>query len=70
MVAKPAGHIVVECLHCGHCARLLESRLPDYGVPAGAPIASFVQRLTCVECGHHSVRAYRPAEAAADTRVP
>ena len=60
MAANP--HLVVECLTCGHCAHLSEARLPDYGVPVGAPIASFVQRLTCVECGGHSVRAWRPAE--------
>ncbi|HVG51199.1 MAG TPA: hypothetical protein VM867_06165 [Xanthobacteraceae bacterium] len=62
-MAEAGPHIVVECLTCGHCTRLFESRLPDYGVSAGAPIASFVQRLTCVECGGRSVRAFRPVES-------
>jgi len=42
---------MVECARCGHCARLPEAALPDYGVKPNAPIASFVKRLTCVECG-------------------
>ena len=54
--------VVVECLSCGHCSLLPESRLPDYGVEQGASIVSFVKRLTCVECGGGSVRAYRQVE--------
>jgi hypothetical protein len=33
---------------CGHCARLPEAALPDYGVKPNAPIASFGKRLTCL----------------------
>ncbi len=53
------AHIAVECLRCNHCSLLSEAALPDYGVKPDAPIASFVQRLTCVACGSKSVRAYR-----------
>ncbi|HWM49529.1 MAG TPA: hypothetical protein VNR11_21730 [Xanthobacteraceae bacterium] len=57
--AALARRIVVECLHCGHCGTLREADLARYGERPGAPIASFVKRLTCSECGSHSVRAYR-----------
>lgn len=59
--------VVVGCLKCGHCARLPESALPDNGVGADAPIASFVKRLTCVECGSRSVMAYRSEQERAET---
>ncbi len=54
-----AQRIVVECLHCGHCGTLRERDLAHYGERPGAPIAAFVRRLTCSECGSRSVRAYR-----------
>ena len=54
--------IVVECLRCGHCGTLRETDLPAYGERPDAPIASFVKRLTCGECGSHSVRAYRDTQ--------
>jgi ribosomal protein S27E len=42
----------VECLRCGHTGVLLESDLSDYGVKSDAPIASFIERLTCRACGN------------------
>ena len=53
---------MVECARCGHCARLPEAALPDYGVKPNAPIASFVKRLTCVECGKSERVVYRSGE--------
>ena len=54
-----AARIVVQCLHCGHCGTIRESDLPSYGEQPGAPIARFVKRLVCRECGSHSVKAFR-----------
>ena len=54
-----AIRVKVECLRCGHCGVLDETDLPRFGVESGAPIATFVKRLTCRECGSHSVRAFR-----------
>jgi hypothetical protein len=62
--ARAAGVICVECLHCRHRGVLSDRALTRHGLPANAPIASFVQRLTCERCGHHSVKAFRaPAGA-------
>jgi hypothetical protein len=52
--ASAAGVICVECLHCRH-----RGILSDRILSAEAPIASFVRRLTCERCGHHSVKAFR-----------
>jgi hypothetical protein len=46
-----AIRVKVECLRCGHCGVLDETDLPRFGVESGAPIATFVKRLTC-----HSTR--------------
>ena len=51
--------IAVECLRCGHCSSIPEERLRTFGLSPDAPIAKFIRRLTCIECGGHSVRAYR-----------
>ena len=51
--------IVVECLHCGHRGVLTERDLARHGEEPGTPIVAFVKRLTCSDCGSHSVRAYR-----------
>jgi hypothetical protein len=51
--------IALECLRCGHCSSIPEERLRTFGLSPDAPIAKFIQRLTCTECGSHSVRAYR-----------
>jgi RNase P subunit RPR2 len=54
--------IAVECLRCGHCSAFNEKRLENFGLERNAVIASFVKRLTCEECGSHSVRAFRIAD--------
>jgi hypothetical protein len=36
-----------------------ESALARYGLNTDAPIASFIKRLTCHQCGHHGVKAFR-----------
>lgn len=62
MAARPLivkTRIAVECLRCGHCGSIAETQLPGYGEKPGAPIASFVKRLTCQECGSHGVKAWR-----------
>jgi hypothetical protein len=51
--------IAVECLRCGHCSSFLEERLKAFGINPDAPMATFIKRLTCIECGSHSVRTYR-----------
>jgi hypothetical protein len=57
--------ICVQCLRCGHRGAIAEENLPLYGERPGAPIAAFVKRLTCQECGSRSVKAWRdePADA-------
>ena len=62
--APAAGVICVECLHCRHRGVLSDRALSRHGLSANAPIASFVQRLTCERCGHHSVKAFRAAAGA------
>jgi hypothetical protein len=57
--------ICVECLRCGHAGVIAERDLPHYGEAPGAPIATFVKRLTCQECGSRSVRAWREEAALA-----
>lgn len=47
----------VRCLRCRHETRLSESRLRNYGVSSGAPIASYVKRLRCKKCGSQSLEA-------------
>jgi RNase P subunit RPR2 len=51
--------VVIECLHCGHAARLNESELARYGEAPGASLAALSKRLICKECKSGSVRAYR-----------
>jgi hypothetical protein len=53
------GRICVQCLRCGHGGTIRESDLPRHGEEPGAPIARFVKRLVCQECGSHSVKAFR-----------
>jgi RNase P subunit RPR2 len=53
------GRICVQCLRCGHSGTIRESDLPRHGEEPGAPIARFVKRLVCQECGSHSVKAFR-----------
>jgi hypothetical protein len=56
---RAVGRICVQCLRCGHGGTIRESDLPRYGEEPGAPIARFVKRLVCQECGSHSVKAFR-----------
>jgi RNase P subunit RPR2 len=60
------GRICVQCLRCGHAGTIREADLPSHGEEPGAPIARFVKRLVCQECGSHSVKAFRmnPARSA------
>jgi len=51
--------IVIECLHCGHAARLHEDDLNKFGEVPGASLTSLAKRLICRECKSSSVRAYR-----------
>jgi hypothetical protein len=57
--------IVVQCLACGHVGALSESKLPRFGEKPDAPIAKFIKRLTCEECGSRSVKAWREQRPAA-----
>ena len=57
--------IVVQCLVCGHTGTLSEKSLPRFGEKPDAPIAKFVKRLTCEECGSRSVKAWREERPAA-----
>ena len=49
----------VRGLHCHHKSLLSNKDLADFGIPPGAPIASFVKRLRCKECGSGSLLANR-----------
>jgi hypothetical protein len=57
--------IVVQCLVCGHCGTLTEDILARFGEKPDAPIAKFVKRLRCEECGSKSVKAWRERQPAA-----
>jgi RNase P subunit RPR2 len=57
--------IVIECLHCGHTAKLHEPDLKRYGEEPGAALAPLSRRLMCKECKTASVRAYRRIDNAA-----
>jgi RNase P subunit RPR2 len=56
---RAVGRICVQCLRCGHAGSLREADLPRHGEEPGAPIARFVKRLVCQECGSNSVKAFR-----------
>jgi hypothetical protein len=51
----------VRCLHCGHKSILSDEALVDFGIRPEAPIAAFVKRLRCSDCGSGSVMANRVA---------
>ena len=53
--------IVVRCLHCRHEAVLRNADLVAHGVKPDSPIAGFVRRLKCSQCGSGSVLAKRVA---------
>ena len=54
--------IVVRCLHCRHEAVLTSTELVAHGVKPDSPIAGFVRRLKCSQCGSGSVLAKRSAK--------
>jgi hypothetical protein len=54
--------IKVKCLRCRHAGRITEAELLRRGIKPGAPIASFIKRLRCRNCGSQSVQAQRIEE--------
>jgi hypothetical protein len=70
--AQSADAIVVRCLHCRHQAVLSGADLAAHGVTPDSPIAGFVRRLKCSECGSGSVlakRVMKPQPKAAHRRI-
>jgi len=53
--------IAVRCLRCRHRGVIAEADLAHFGVRPGAPVAQFVKRLRCRNCGSGSVMAQRTA---------
>jgi hypothetical protein len=53
--------VQVQCLQCRHKSILSAQELADFGIKPEAPIASFVKRLRCRNCGSGSVMANRVA---------
>ena len=53
--------VQVQCLRCRHKSILSGQELASFGVKPEAPIASFVKRLHCSNCGSGSVMASRIA---------
>jgi ribosomal protein S27AE len=51
--------IAVRCLSCRHRGVIAEGDLTRFGVKPGAPVAQFVKRLRCRQCGSGSVMAQR-----------
>jgi DNA-directed RNA polymerase subunit RPC12/RpoP len=51
--------IAVRCLSCRHRGVIAEADLVRFGVRPGAPVAQFVKRLRCRNCGSGSVIAQR-----------
>ena len=49
----------VQCLQCGHFSVLIPEMLSRLAVSPTTPIAAFVNRLRCRECGSQSVLATR-----------
>jgi hypothetical protein len=69
LVAKPAKSVtLVRCLHCRHEGILDDAALARFGVNWTAPIASFVKRLRCTNCGSASVMVSRILETEARAR--
>ena len=62
LVVKAPGLVVlVRCLHCHHRSTLSPQALAAFGIKPNVPIAAFVKRLRCTECGSGSVMANRVA---------
>jgi ribosomal protein S27E len=62
--AAASAAIMVRCLHCRHEAILSAADLVTHGVTPDNPIAGFVRRLKCSQCGSGSVLAKRLAKPA------
>jgi uncharacterized protein YlaI len=57
---KPVELVVqVRCLHCEHKGVLDDQTLDSFGIKPNAPIASFVKRLRCSDCGSGNLIANR-----------
>lgn len=66
---RPASLVVmVRCLVCGHRGILDDRTLAKLGIRSDAPIASFVKRLRCTQCGRGSVMANRVSATEAVAR--
>ena len=65
--AGTATWVSVECLRCGHRGLLRETDLPRFGEKPDAPIAAFIKRLKCRQCGSQSVRAFRTNAGSSET---
>jgi hypothetical protein len=65
-VAKsPRWVIVVRCLSCQHRGVIAEGDLGRFGIKPGVPVAQFVKRLRCRNCGSGSVMAQRTTSKSA-----
>jgi hypothetical protein len=51
--------IAVRCLRCRHRGVIAERDLVRFGIKPGAPVAQFVKRLRCRQCGSGGVIAQR-----------
>ena len=51
--------IAIDRLNCGHCTSVSQDKLPYFGLPADAPLATLTKRLVCRECGSKSVQTFR-----------
>jgi hypothetical protein len=51
--------IAVRCLTCRHRGVIAERDLVRFGITPGTPVAQFVKRLRCRQCGSGSVMAQR-----------
>jgi hypothetical protein len=60
----------VRCLHCGYEASLSRDIPGHFGLKSDAPIAAYVKRLRCSECGSGSVMAKRTTQPLAERDRP
>ncbi len=68
-MVKPAKLVLLaRCLHCRHEGVLDDAALARFGVDSTAPIASFVKRLRCTNCGSASVMVSRIFDTEARAR--
>jgi hypothetical protein len=51
--------VLVRCLRCQHEGVVSRTEFGRFGLKPDAPIAAFVKRLRCSECGSASVMARR-----------